>query len=207
MKKAVTIFTALVMSFLIVGQASAYTVKSGDTMGGIAEQHGISLSTLIEINPDVVNPNMIYIGQNINTVTNNRTAENTYQPAYEISQADKELMARLVRAEAVGEPYAGKVAVATVVINRLKHSDFPNTIQGVIYETYSNGKYYAFSPVMNGEINKPYGAEEMKAVEEAINFAPYSSGSLFFYNPRTATSEWIFTRETTVVIGNHVFAK
>jgi N-acetylmuramoyl-L-alanine amidase len=202
LKKLTAMVMSIIATLAIASQASAYTVKSGDTMGGIAKQHGITLSELVEINPQITNPNVIFIGQEISTVTNNRMEEATY----EISQADKELMARLVRAEAVGEPYAGKVAVATVVLNRLKHPDFPNTINGVIYEVY-DGKYYAFTPVQNGEINKPYGAEEMKAVVEAINFAPYSSGSIFFYNPKIATSEWIRTRETTVVIGNHVFAK
>lgn len=188
---------------LFAGQGFAYTVKSGDTMGNIAKTNNLTLQQLAELNPQITNLNMIYIGQNVNT-TLDKPATST---AYEITQADKELMARLVRAEAVGEPYAGKVAVATVVLNRLKHKDFPNTISGVIYETYSDGKYYAFSPVQNGEIDKPYDSESMRAVEEAINFAPYSSGSLFFYNPKTATNEWIRTREVTVIIGNHTFAK
>jgi N-acetylmuramoyl-L-alanine amidase len=126
-------------------------------------------------------------------------------PNSPISAADEELMARLVRAEAVGEPYAGKVAVATVILNRVKSADFPNTVRGVIYQI-SNG-HYAFTPVANGEINKPADAESKRAVNEALAFMGKGNGSLFFYNPKTASSQWIFSREVTVTIGNHRFAK
>lgn len=122
-----------------------------------------------------------------------------------VSIEDKELMASLVHAEAKGEPYAGKVGVASVVLNRVDHKEFPNTIPGVIYE--QTGGTYAFTPVQNGEINGGYTKEDMKAVEEAIAFRGQGNGSIYFYNPDTAISEWIFTRETIETIGNHRFAK
>lgn len=122
-----------------------------------------------------------------------------------ISAAERDLLARLVRAEAEGEPYAGKVAVATVVLNRVAHRDFPNTVRGVINEV-SHG-HYAFSPVQNGRINRAADSESIRAVNEALAFRGQGSGSLFFYNPTIATNHWIATRTETVRIGNHVFAK
>ncbi len=135
----------------------------------------------------------IYVGQNL------------VIPDATISAADKDLMARLVRAEAVGEPYAGKVAVATVILNRVDSPDFPNSIKSVINQI-SNG-HYAFTPVQNGQINQPADAASKQAVNEALAFRGQGSGSLFFYNPKTAVSKWIFSRETTVTIGKHRFAK
>ena len=131
--------------------------------------------------------------------------KNLVIPDATISAADKDLMARLVRAEAVGEPYAGKVAVATVILNRVDSPDFPNSIKSVINQI-SNG-HYAFTPVQNGQINQPADAASRQAVNEALAFRGQGSGSLFFYNPETAVSKWIFSRETTVTIGKHRFAK
>jgi N-acetylmuramoyl-L-alanine amidase len=182
----------LIVSLFISTPALAYTVKSGDTLWKISQSNGISLAELRKANG--ITGDMIYVGQSLNIPST-------------ISASDKDLLARLVRAEAQGEPYAGKVAVATVVLNRVDNADFPNSIRAVIYETYENGKYYAFSPVQNGEINKPADADSIRAVAEAINFHGQGSGSLFFYNPKTSTSKWILDREVTVVIGNHRFAK
>lgn len=136
---------------------------------------------------------MLYVGERIKI------------PA-SVSESEKDLLARLVRAEAQGEPYAGKVAVATVVLNRVDHPGFPNTVHDVIYERTSTG-HYAFTPVANGQINKPADAESIRAVNEALAFRGQGSGSLYFYNPKTATNQWIKSRPITVIIGNHVFAK
>lgn len=126
-------------------------------------------------------------------------------PASTISAADKDLMARLVSAEAKGEPYAGKVAVATVILNRLDNADFPDSIKAVIYQKDSG--YYAFTPVQNGTINNAADADSKKAVTEAIASRGLSQGSLYFYNPKTLTSDWILSRQVTTKIGNHTFAK
>jgi len=181
-----------ISAFTLTNQADAATnrtVQSGDTYWKVAKGFGISVNDLMNAN----NSKPLITGQNM------------ILPNAAISAADKDLMARLVRAEAVGEPYAGKVAVAVVVLNRVKSNQFPNTVSGVIYEK-SNG-YYAFTPVQNGEINKPADAESKKAVNEAIALGGQGNGSLFFYNPKTATSDWVATRQATVTIGNHRFAK
>ncbi|MEG0072911.1 MAG: cell wall hydrolase [Clostridia bacterium] len=113
------------------------------------------------------------------------------------------LLARLINAEARGEPYKGQVAVGAVVMNRVKSSKFPNSIAGVIYQ---KGQ---FSCVKDGQINKSIDKESTvyKAAQEALNGLDPSSGALYFYNPKTAKSKWLFTRKTMVTIGNHRFAE
>ncbi|WP_442599296.1 cell wall hydrolase [Neobacillus sp. D3-1R] len=170
---------------------TTHKVQSGETYWKIAVKYGIPVKTLMKSNN--TNSSYLLAGQNL------------IIPSSTISAADKDLMARLVRAEAVGEPYAGKVAVATVILNRVSSPNFPNSIRSVIYQI-SNG-HYAFTPVQNGQINQPADAASKRAVNEALAFRGQGSGSLFFYNPKTAVSQWIFSREVTVTIGNHRFAK
>lgn len=126
-------------------------------------------------------------------------------PAISISNEEKDLFARLVEAEAKGESYEGKVAVATVVLNRVESPDFPNTVTEVINEVV--GDAYAFSPVQNGEINKPASAESIRAVEDALMRTDHLNDVVYFYNPEIATDSWIRTREVVTTIGNHAFAK
>ncbi len=191
--KFTTLASIIFTSLLLFPSAShAYTVKSGDSLWKIATEHGVSLKELQQANH--YNGSTIYPGQ-------------YFKLPGTISDQDKALMARLVHAEAKGEPYAGKVAVATVILNRVDHADFPNSISGVIYETYNNGVHFAFSPVKNGSINQPADKAALKAVNEAIAFRGQGQGSIYFYNPNTAVNNWITTRETTIKIGNHVFAK
>lgn len=118
----------------------------------------------------------------------------------DITNNEKKLLARLVHAEAKGEPFAGKVAVADVVLNRLDDKQFPDTVESVIYEKN------AFQPVQNGSIDKAADKESMEAVEEALNNGKENKELLYFYNPDTATSDWIFTRKVIKHIGNHAFS-
>jgi N-acetylmuramoyl-L-alanine amidase len=127
------------------------------------------------------------------------------ESAVSISNKEKDLLARLVGAEAKGESYEGKVAVATVVLNRVDSAQFPDTISGVINEVV--GDAYAFSPVQNGEINKPASDEAIQAVEEALTRQDRLNDCIYFYNPEIATDKWIRSREVVTTIGNHVFAK
>ena len=116
------------------------------------------------------------------------------------SDADIYLLARVIHGEARGESYAGQVAVGAVVLNRIKSASFPNTMSGVIYQKY------AFTAVADGQINLPPNETAKKAARDALNGWDPSYGALYYYNPRTATSSWIFSRQTTVIIGIHVFA-
>ncbi|MFT8320274.1 MAG: cell wall hydrolase [Bacillus sp. (in: firmicutes)] len=120
--------------------------------------------------------------------------------AVKISKKEKQLLARLVHSEAKGEPYVGKVAVAAVVLNRLEHKQFPDTIKAVIFEKN------AFEPVRNGSIHEPADNEAHQAVEEALENQDKYDDLLYFYNPETATSDWILTRKVMKKIGNHAFA-
>ena len=117
------------------------------------------------------------------------------------SEADISLLARLIYGEARGESYVGQVAVGAVVMNRIKSASFPNTMSGVIYQRY------AFTAVDDGQINLTPNATARKAALDAMNGWDPTYGAIYYYNPVTATSSWIFTRKTTVTIGRHVFAK
>lgn len=116
------------------------------------------------------------------------------------SDSDINLLARLIYGEARGESYVGQVAVGAVVMNRIKSASFPNTMSGVIYQSY------AFTAVDDGQINLSPNATARKAAQDAMNGWDPTYGALYYYNPATATSSWIFSRKTTVTIGNHVFA-
>ena len=116
------------------------------------------------------------------------------------SSSDLNLLAKIVYAEARGEPYTGQVAIAAVVLNRVKSASFPNTISGVIYQPY------AFTAVNDGQINLTPNSTAFKAAQDALNGWDPTYGCLYYYNPKTATSSWIWSRKTVITIGNHVFA-
>lgn len=111
------------------------------------------------------------------------------------------LLSKLVYAEARGEPYSGQVAVAAVVLNRVRSSSFPNTIAGVIYQSG------AFDAVSDGQINMTPDSTAKKAAQDALNGWDPSYGAIYYFNPNTATNKWIWSRPLTVVIGKHRFCK
>lgn len=111
------------------------------------------------------------------------------------------LLARVINGEARGEVYEGQVAVGAVVMNRVKHSSFPNTIAGVVYQKG------AFDAVTDGQMNVSVNSSCYKAARDAINGWDPSGGAIYYYNPATATSSWIWSRPVIKRIGNHVFCK
>ncbi len=113
---------------------------------------------------------------------------------------DLYLLAKCVYAEARGEPYEGQVAVAAVVLNRVEDPNFPNTIYGVVYQPW------AFTAVYDGQINYEPNATAYQAAQDALNGWDPTYGCIYYYNPATATSQWIFSRQIVVTIGKHVFA-
>ena len=117
-----------------------------------------------------------------------------------IISADHRLLAKLVYAEARGEPYKGQVAVAAVVLNRVRSSSFPNTISGVIYQRN------AFTCVNNGSINNTPDSSCIRAALDALNGWDPTGGCLYYYNPKKTSDTWIRTRTVMTVIGNHYFA-
>lgn len=119
--------------------------------------------------------------------------------ASETGSGDVALLARLISAEARGEPYNGQVAVGAVVLNRMKHPSFPNTMSGVIYQPG------AFSCMGDGQFNQPVADSCYRAARDALNGWDPSGGAIYYFNPATATSKWIWSRPTIVVIGKHRF--
>ena len=114
---------------------------------------------------------------------------------------DLYLMARMISAEARGEPYIGQVAVGAVILNRVDHPSFPNTISGVIYQPG------AFSALGDGQFNEPIVDSAYKAAQDAMNGWDPTSGAIYYYNPVTATNKWIRSRPIMLAIGKHVFCK
>ena len=115
------------------------------------------------------------------------------------SSGDVWLLARLISAEARGEPYVGQVAVGAVVLNRVKHPSFPSTVSGVIYQTD------AFTCVSDGQFDQPIAESAYRAAQDALNGWDPSGGAIYYFNPATATSAWIWSRPLIVTIGNHRF--
>lgn len=195
MKKLIvisTLATALISGTGFSAQAEeTYKVQSGDSLWNIGKTYGVSVKEVQAINNK--GNHLIFPGEALKMPT-------------AVSEEEKDLLARLVHAESKGEPYEGKVAVATVVLNRVDSDIFPDTIKEVVTET-SPGGVYQFSPVKNGEINKKADEEAIKAVEEAIAFRGDGNNSLYFFNPDKTNDEWIRTRTVTKIIGNHVFAQ
>lgn len=120
-----------------------------------------------------------------------------------LSHNETELLARIIYAESKGEPYLGQVAVGAVILNRIDSPDFPNTLAGVIYQPL------AFEPVQNGTINQavPQNADARRAAQDALNGYDPTGGCLYFYNPKTAESKWIWSKQIVKTIGKHNFAK
>ena len=114
---------------------------------------------------------------------------------------DLNLLSKLVYGEARGESYRGQVAVAATVLNRVSHPSFPNTIAGVIYQSG------AYTAVDDGQINLTANGTARKAAQDAINGWDPTSGCIYYFNPNTATSGWIWTREQVITIGKHIFCK
>lgn len=133
------------------------------------------------------------------TLTSSGSSTSTSSSAKVLS-SDHKLLARLIYAEARGETYKGQVAVAAVVLNRVRSSSFPNTISGVIYQKG------AFSCVSNGKINNNPDDNAIRAARDAMNGWDPTGGCLYFYNPKSTSDSWIRTRTVKTVIGNHKFA-
>ena len=117
------------------------------------------------------------------------------------NNTDLNLLSKLVYGEARGEPYKGMVAVAATVLNRVADSRFPNTIASVIYQSG------AYTCVSDGQINLEANEQARKAAQDAINGWDPTSGCIYYFNPNTATSDWIWSRPQVMTIGKHIFCK
>ena len=206
----------LTSAYLDIGQVLAvpcdtYTVIKGDTLYLIAKKFKIPLDNLRRANN--IYSDALNIGQILN-IPGRPVAETGQTDRYETDQTginsgssytaeELDLLARLVHAEAQGEPYDAKVAVGAVVMNRVKNSSWPDSLEDVIYQ--KSGGYYQFTPVVNGWINKPAGTDAVKAAKDALNGTDPSRGAQFYYDNQT-TNAWILSKPVSVRIGTMVFA-
>ena len=115
------------------------------------------------------------------------------------TQSEISLLARIISAESRGEPYEGQVAVGAVILNRIDHPSFPNTLAGVIYQPG------AFSCINDGQVNEAVSETSKRAAQDAINGWDPSGGAIYYYNPDKSTNKWIFSRPVICVIGKHRF--
>ncbi|MFC0560594.1 cell wall hydrolase [Halalkalibacter alkalisediminis] len=194
------LFTLLLTMILVMGSYTILPAIQGNAEAEKSTQNGDIVKLLCgkyDIDKTENHLKNVCLDDEINPLL---TLPENIEKALTISDKEKKLLAQLVHAEAKGEPYVGKVAVATVVLNRVEHEEFPDTIAEVIYEEN------AFEPVQNDSINEPADKDAYKAVTEALLDQGNEEEALFFYNPDTTTSDWIFTREVIKIIGNHAFA-
>ncbi len=116
-----------------------------------------------------------------------------------LNDSDFNLLARVISAEARGEPYTGQVAVGAVILNRIAHPSFPNSVAGVVYEPG------AFTCMVDGQIDEPVADSAYQAARDALNGSDPTGGAIYYFNPVTATSAWIWSRPLITVIGSHRF--
>ena len=120
-------------------------------------------------------------------------------PASSSSNSDFELLARIISAEARGEPYIGQVAVGAVVLNRVESSSFPDSISGVVYQPG------AFTAITDGQIKEAVTESARRAAREALNGSDPTGGALYYYNPDKTSNKWIRSRPVITRIGQHLF--
>lgn len=196
-------------------RARTYTVKSGDSLYLIAKKFGISLYSLRKANNkwnDYITPGQVLVipGTSVSgTSTTGSTSTtggstSTGSAVISYSQSDLDLLARLITAEADGEPYNAQVGVGAVVINRIQSGQFPKTIASVIYQ--KDEYFYQFTPVENGYINKPATETAKRAAYDALHGADPSKGALFYFDD-SATNKWLWSKPIYAYIGHMVFVK
>lgn len=198
-----------------------YVVKKGDNLWILAQKNKIQISDIISKNN--LQTDILQIGQILHIPTNssmatlasqetnNKTLNKTaLRPAaietstFSYTDEEFEWLAKLIEAEAENQPYQGKVAVGSVVMNRIKDDWFPNTIEEVIFQ--KSNKLFQFSPVGNGRFNRVNPSDDSyQAANAALSGEDPTDGALYFYNPTIATDRWIRTRTVVKEIGQHSF--
>ncbi len=163
-----------------------YGTKTKNAVIAFQKKHGITAD-------GICGPKTLEL---IGLPTGSDSSSNNYNG---YSSADYQLLARLISAEARGEPYLGQVAVGAVVLNRIEHPSFPNSLSGVIYQKN------AFSCIDDGQFDKPVADSAYQAARDALNGLDPSGGAIYYFNPSTATSSWIWSRPLIKTIGRHRF--
>ncbi|GAE36979.1 LysM peptidoglycan-binding domain-containing protein [Halalkalibacter akibai] len=186
--------------------SSSHQVVAGDTLSGIAARYGTTVNALREANG--LSNDIIRVGQTLVIPTRSAATPTSTAPTdvvAPVNQAELDWLARIIFCEARGEPVQGQIAVAAVILNRVKSSLFPNSVEGVILER--NNGHFQFTPVGTGAIYtaNPTTAN-FDAARRALTGEDPTNGSLYFYNPNRTNDQWIRSRTVSTQIGNHVFA-
>jgi N-acetylmuramoyl-L-alanine amidase len=200
--------TTIIPGQVLYVSCKTYITQKGDSLYLIAKKYGIPLLNLISANN--ISTSYIVPGQKINipvgyvapVVTQAPAVSTPVTTTVSYTSQDVDLLARLITAEASGQPYEAKVAVGAVVLNRIKNGTFANTISGVIYETI-NG-YHQFTPVTNGLINNPADADAVKAANAALSGEDPTKGALFYFDDST-TNKWLWSKTIAIIIDKLVF--
>ncbi|QHN49017.1 LysM peptidoglycan-binding domain-containing protein [Geobacillus stearothermophilus] len=208
---AITCSLALGSQSVLAEAAGSYTyyqVKKGDTLSKIAKQYHTTVASLKSLNS--LKTDTIRIGAKLKVpaAAKRPALASAGKKVISLTAADRKLLAQLVQAETgSSEPFAGKVEVALVVLNRTTHPEFPKTVRGVIYQKTKSG--YAFVPVKTGKLTRIQPTkQDYEAVDKALALFPNDRrGSLYFYNPKITKDKWMLSRPVTIRIGHHVFTK
>lgn len=180
--------------------AEIYKVKSGDTMYLIAKKYGISVTSLRKANNkwnDLLVPGQLLTIPGVKPNSGSRTV-------ISCTKSEVDLLARLINAEAGGESFTAMVAVGAVVVNRVKSSEWPNTVTSVINQKVAG--YYQFTPVKNGYINTPATAQSVSAAWAALNGNDPSKGAMFYFDD-SSTNQWLWSKPITGTYDSMVFVK
>lgn len=172
----------------IFGAATEEAVKYFQRTNGLTADGVVGSATLKALGITVSS------GGSANTSTGQATGSTASQ-----QQGSLDLLARVISAEARGEPYSGQVAVGAVILNRVNHPSFPSNIAGVVYQKG------AFTCMDDGQFNQPVADSAYQAARDALNGADPSGGAIYYFNPSTATSAWIWSRPLITIIGKHRF--
>lgn len=207
---------------LYIPQKSPYkrvSVQWGDSLQSISQAYGVSIEDLKVINGLI--DNEIYAGtmllipsastqEDRSNLSSRGYLDRGYRKSASgiyYTEDDRALLARLIEAEAEGEPYQGKVAVGAVVLNRLYDNDFPNNIKDIIYQVDELG-CYQFSPVLDGRLfSVSTGYDSLKAADEALAGVDPTGGAVFFFNPSKISNQWLLSKPIIYQVGEHVFTK
>ncbi len=174
----------------------SYYVNKGDSLISIANEFAVSAWEIRSYND--LKSDVLYTGQKLDIPF--AIAEQYLNGSYSVNKEEMDLLARAVYSEARGEPFKGQVAVAAVILNRIRHPFFPNTINGVIFEPWQ------FSAVHDGQFWLTPNQDAYMAARAALRGWDPTNGAIYYYNPDTAQSEWVYYRNVIVEIGNHYFA-
>lgn len=187
--------------------AKLYTVKKGDSLYLIAKKHGISLTSLRKANnkwDNLIIPNQTLLIPGGKLIDNVTLSSNNAKTVIPYTEAEVDLLARLITAEAEGESYDAKVGVGAVVVNRVQSSDWPSSISAVINQVF--GEYYQFTPVENGQIHKKATDDSIKAAWAALYGSDPSNGAMFYFDD-SSTNQWIRSKTVTARIDSMIFVR